>query len=145
MAKKWGIEFDGYERLKKQLDEIGGEATERAVEGALKQTQILVARKCDAAMRSHIRTGATKRAIIKDGNVEWTGTTASVDVGFDIENGGKPSIYLMNGTVVRGEQHITADKSLREAVYGSKTKKEAQELQKQAFEKVLKRVMKDEE
>ena len=44
MAKnKISIDFPGYELLKKQLDELGGNATMRAIESALKASQQVVA------------------------------------------------------------------------------------------------------
>ena len=92
---KLTVEFTGYEVMKKQLDQIGGNATRRAIEGALKASQQAVARKADAAMSKHIRTGTTKRAILKNAAVTWAGDIASIDVGFDIDNGGLPSIFLM--------------------------------------------------
>lgn len=143
MANKMTVNFDGMQRLQRQLDELGGESTKRAIEGALKSSQQVVARKTDAAMQPHIRTGKTKASIIKDGQVEWTGDTASINVGFDLQNGGMPSIYLMHGTTLHGQPHIKPDKNLYDAVYGSATKKEVKKVQEEAFNKVLERVMKE--
>ena len=54
MAKnKMSIKFDGYKELKAKLDSIGGESTKRAVEGALKASQQLIARQANEAMLSH--------------------------------------------------------------------------------------------
>lgn len=143
MANKMTVNFDGMQRLQRQLDELGGESTKRAIEGALKSSQQVVARKTDAAMQPHIRTGKTKASIIKDGQVEWTGDTASINVGFDLQNGGMPSIYLMHGTTLHGQPHISPDKNLYDAVYGSATRKEIKKVQEKAFNEVLREVMKE--
>lgn len=138
---KLTVEFTGYEVLKKQLDQIGGNATRRAIEGALKASQQLVAKKADAAMSKHIRTGTTKRAILKNVAVTWAGDVASIDVGFDIDNGGLPSIFLMYGTKLHGQPHITPDRELYNAVYGAKTRKEVRSIQEDALYKVIERSM----
>ena len=76
--------------------------------------------------------------------MEWTGDTASVGVGFDISGGGLPSIFLMYGTKLHGQPHITPDRKLYDAVYGAKTRKEISKIQESAFQKVLERVMNSE-
>lgn len=136
------VDFDGYDLMKKQLDQIGGNATKRAVESALKASQQVVARQVSAAITPHTMTGDTKKSIVKNDPVEWTGDTAAVGVGFDIKGGGLPSIFLMYGTQLHGQPHITPDRNLYNAVYGAKTRKEILKIQEQAFEKVLERVVK---
>lgn len=138
---KMEIDFEGFDVLKKQLDEIGGNATERAVESALKASQNLVAKNVSAAMQSHNKTGDVAKSIINGTPVEWTGDTATISVGFKISQGGLPSIFLMYGTQVYGQPHVKPDKNLYDAVYGTAVKKQIREIQKQAFEMVLKRVM----
>lgn len=138
------VDFDGFDLMKKQLDQIGGDATKRAIESALKASQQVVAQQVSAAITPHTMTGDTKKSIVKNNPVEWTGDTAAVGVGFDITGGGLPSIFLMYGTKVHGQPHITPDRALYNAVYGAKTRKEILKIQEQAFEKVLERVIKNE-
>ena len=141
MAKnKISIDFPGYELLKKQLDELGSDATKRAIESALKASQQVVAEQVNAAMAPHTRTGRTKRSIVINSPVEWTADTASISVGFDISGGGLPSIFLMYGTKVYGQPHIEPDRNLYNAVYGAQTRKQIIKNQEQAFEKVLGRL-----
>lgn len=141
MAKnKISIDFPGYELLKKQLDELGGSATMRAIESALKASQQIVAEKVSAAMAPHTMTGRTKKSIVIDAPVEWTGDQAVVGVGFNIVGGGLPSIFLMYGTKLHGQPHIKPDRNLYNAVYGPQTRKEIMQIQEQAFEKVLGRL-----
>lgn len=147
MAKaKLSIDFEGYSILKRQLDELGGKATERAVDSALKASQQLIARQVSAAMTPHNDTGNLKKQIVTTNPVEWTGDTASIGVGFNIrgENGleGLPSIFLMYGTKLHGQPHIKPDRELYNAVYGAKTKKEIKKIQEEVFNKVIERVIK---
>lgn len=142
MAKnKITIDFNGYDIIKKQLDTLGGNATNRAVESALKASQQVVAEQVSAAITPHTETGKTKRSIVTNSPVEWTGDAAQIGVGFDIRGGGLPSIFLMYGTKLYGQPHIEPDRKLYDAVYGSKTKKLIREIQEQAFNKVLERLV----
>ena len=142
MAKnKITVDFPGYDVLKKQLDTLGGDATTRAINGALKASQQLVAEQVAAAMSSHYRTGKTRKSIVVNSPVEWTGDTAAIAVGFDISGGGLASIFLMYGTKLHGQPHIEPDRNLYNAVYGAQTRKEIQRIQEQAFNKVLERLV----
>lgn len=145
MAKnKITVDFSGFNLLKKQLDAIGGDATKRAIESALKASQQVVAEQVNTAMIPHTRTGKTQRSIVRNSPVEWTGDTAAIGIGFDISGGGLPSIFLMYGTKLHGQPHIEPDRNLYNAVYGAQTKKKIMEMQEQAFNKVLERVVQNE-
>lgn len=138
------LDFKGFDTVKKQLDLLDGDATRRAIDAALRASQEIVAEKVSAAMTPHNYTGKTKRSIVTDAAVEWTGDTAAVGVGFDIRGGGLPSIFLMYGTQLHGQPHITPDRNLYDAVYGAKTRKEIQAAQEAAFDKVLNEVIRNE-
>ena len=143
MSAKIEIDFSEFERYQQQLEELaGGEVVEQAIDDALQQMQQLIADNVDAAMSKHIQTGETKRSIIRDNSVEWTGSVASVDVGFRISDGGFPSIFLMYGTTVHGQPHVAPDRNLYNAVYGSKVRNQIKQIQQEAFEKAIERVMK---
>ena len=142
MAKnKITIDFNGYDVIKKQLDALGGNATQRAIESALKASQQVVAEQVTAAISPHTETGETKRSIVTNSPVEWTGDAAQISVGFDINGGGLPSIFLMYGTKLHGQPHIEPDRNLYNAVYGAQTRKKIMEIQEQAFNKVLERLV----
>lgn len=136
------IEFNGYNVLKNKLDQIGGKATERAVESALRASHAAATKKLATAIAPHSDTGKTERSLDEKPVVEWTGTEASINVGFHITDGGLPSIFLMYGTKLHGQPHITPDRNLYNAIYGAQTKKEIQKIQEEAFTKVIERVMK---
>ncbi len=140
---KLSVDFTGVDRYIERLQELGGESTKRAIEGALKASQAYVANSAAQAMKPHDKTGAVSRSIVRNAPVEWTGdTVAAIPVGFKISDGGLPSIFLMYGTKVHGQPHITPDRALYNAVYGAKVKHKVRELQRAAFDKVIERVMK---
>lgn len=140
---KMSVDYKAFEKYIKQLDEIGGGATKQAVESALKASQKLVAENVHKAMSKHNLTGKTERAIIDNKPVVWeTAFTAAVDIGFDLDNGGLASIFLMYGTKLHGQPHIQPDRELYNAVYGSKVKKEVKEMQEKAFLQAIERAMK---
>lgn len=142
-SRKMSVDFDGVDVFLEQLKALGEGAAKKATENALKATQAYIAKQAEQAMKKHeppigkYGTHTTDKAIIKDYPVEWTQTTASIAVGFDLENGGMPSLYLMHGTELNGQPHIKEDAELYDAVYGSKTRREVHKLQKAEFEKIF--------
>ena len=130
------LDFNGFEIMQKRLEELGGD-TKAAAESALVESHKIVTQKVTAAMVKHRETGDTTNAIIKAPSVEWTGDTASVDVGFDIVGGGLPSIFLMYGTTLHGQPHITPDRNLYDAVYGAQTRREIMKVQEAEYNKAI--------
>lgn len=144
MAKrKMQVDFAGVDVFLEQLKALGEGAAQKATENALKATQAYIAKQAEQAMKKHeppigkYGTHTTDKAIITDYPVEWVQSTASIAVGFDLENGGMPSLYLMHGTELNGQPHIKEDAELYDAVYGSKMRREVHKLQKAEFEKIF--------
>ncbi|MBR5941539.1 MAG: hypothetical protein IKZ88_09820 [Neisseriaceae bacterium] len=148
MAKnKFSVDFSGFEQYQRKLEQLaGGEAVKDTLNTALKETQSIIAGKVDAAMSSHNDTGRLQKTIIKSDPPEWSAGVGAVNVGFDITAGGSydglPSIFLMYGTQLYGQPHIKPDKNLYNAVYGTATKRQVQDVQKKAFEDAITGVMK---
>lgn len=136
MAKnKFGIQFDGFNELMEDLDRLGGDL-KNVVEECLKVPNKIITPKLHADMKKHKRSGATEKSIVDNSRVKWEGTTASVDVGFKISNGGLPSIFLMYGT-----PRMKKDTKLYNDIYGSQIKKsiaaEQEKILKNAIQKRL--------
>ena len=137
-----GLQVKGFEEYMAKLDEVGGsQAMKRGVESALKASKEYVNPQIEACMSKlpaggRYSTGDTKRSIDKDMSVEWNGTTSSIKVGFDFAKSGLTSIFLMYGT----PRHNPVV-GLKNAIYGSRTQKEIAELQGEALDKVIKRIM----
>lgn len=136
MAKnKIGLKFEGFEELAGKFEALEG-SVKPAAENALKASKAAVTPEIDKAISKHKLTGGTARSLDRKVQVDWNGTTASVDIGFHIRDGGLPSVFLMYGT-----PRVKKDTALYRSVYGSKTKKLIAETQKEVFQKMIARRM----
>lgn len=142
MSTKLELDFPMFEQLKKKLEEISGDALDRAVTDALEKSNAFVSQQLEEAIAPHRRTGRTESTLLKDTNVIKAGTEYSADTGFSIRGGGLPSIFLMYGTKLHGQPHIKPDKKLYNAIFGTTTKKRIQEIQAAAFFEMIDEVMK---
>lgn len=134
MANKMGLQFAGFKELAEKFDKAGGNL-KKVTEKALKSTHEYVTPNIHKAIEKHNQTGDTEASIADDSTVKWDGMTASVDIGFNIDKGGLPSIFLMYGTPKHAPNHpgMEKDQNLFDSIYGTKTKKEIKKLQKQIF------------
>lgn len=132
---KIGLKFEGMEELIKEFDGLNGDL-KSATENALKASKQAITPGIQEAISRHRRTGATEKSLDKNIKVNWEGATASADIGFDIANGGLPSIFLMYGT-----PRMKKDTKLYNSIYGSKVKKRVAEVQKEVFQKMIQRKM----
>jgi hypothetical protein len=145
MAKnKIGLQFEGWEETITKLNSLAGDrGTMKAVEEALTESKEYVNELIDNAVNSgslpakgRYSSGNTKESINRDSNVEWQGQTATIKVGFDFKKSGTTSIFLMYGT-----PKMKPAKGLKNAIYGSKSKKEVAEIQAEIINKHIKKVM----
>lgn len=141
--KKLTLDFPLYDTLKARLDEVGGDATKKAVESALEKSHDFATKQLASAMIPHNKTNTVSDSLSRDSQVEWTGTEAFIKVGFNIAEGGLPSIFLMYGTKVHGQPHVTPDRKLYDALYGATAKKQIQKIQEDAFFEAIEKVMKE--
>lgn len=139
---KLTLDFPMFDTLKTQLDKAGGNALKTAVDNALKTSNSYVEAQLKAAIAPHHRYGTVEESLdARPDQVEWYGTSASIPVGFDLKDGGLPSLFLMYGTKVHGQPHVEPDRKLYDAIYGSKVKKQIQKIQEEAFLSVVKKVI----
>ena len=144
MGKKFSLDFEDFLDFARRVDELGGtEALKNATENALKATDEYLTPEIEKAMQTSPhnfgRTGKTAGTLDKNYAVEWAGTVAKAKVGFNIAEGGLPSLFLAYGT-----PHIKPDVKLKNAMKGTgKHKKEIAAIQKAEFEKVISEVMDD--
>ena len=134
MSNKTRIEFEGFEEVVARLTKLGGDI-KGTTERALKETHRVITDKAEQAISTHKRTGRTEASLKRQADVHWAGTMASVEVGFDIANGGLPSIFLMYGT-----PKIKKDQKLYNAFYGKQTKEEIMKLQEDIFYEEIRKV-----
>ena len=132
---KLKLDFSGLDKMIEDMHKIGANVKEVA-ESALKKSRDYINSNLESAMTLHNRSGETMNSL-KDAPVEWSGTVAKIPVGFDIKNGGLPSIFLMYGTKVYGTPRVKKDMKLYKAIYGKATREKVQEIMKNEFQKVL--------
>lgn len=129
------MQFDGFTDVIHQLEQLEVDVRQ-TVTGALQEAGQLVTEQARAAIQPHRRTGKTEASLIENPPVEWTGTQAAVNVGFDINNGGLPSIFLMYGT-----PRMKKDIKLYNAVYGTETKKKIEQIERDALDNAVEKAM----
>lgn len=143
MARKnhIGISFSGFEELAAKLDELTDDI-KPAVEEALKAGHKNATEKLRKSIqkdklpaKGKYSTGATEKALKTDDKVEWNGTTATIKVGFNLDVS-MQSIYLMYGT-----PKMKPVAGMKAAIYGKASIKEREELQKEIFDKAIKKAM----
>lgn len=123
------IDFKVFEKYAEELDKLGGDL--RAVtEDILQESHDIVTTETERAMQKHNKSGKTERSILRNEKVKWEGNIASINVGFDIANGGLPSIFLMYGTPRHEPNHpgTEKDQALYDAIYGTKIKRRLKQL-----------------
>lgn len=131
---KMKLELEGLDALLARIKSLDGDAKPIA-EAALTETHRIVTEKAAEALqpaylpaKGKYSTGRTLRSLQREARIEWDGSVASVDVGFDINEGGLTSIFLMHGT-----PKMKPDRQLYNAFYGKATKAEILDAQEQAF------------
>ena len=134
MATKLKIEFEGFDAAVARLKKLDGDV-KGITEEALKASRDYINPKLHSAMKPHHRTGKTEASIVENSKVEWYGTTAKIDVGFDLKNGGLPSIFLMYGT-----PRMKKDRKLYDAIYSKSTKDYIHLIQEDIFYDEIRRL-----
>lgn len=134
MANKTRIEFEGFEEAVARLSKLEGNVRQ-VTEKALDETHKYVTNQVQPIIRKHKQTGATEASLKTNSKVEWAGTLASDEVGFNIRKGGLPSIFLMYGT-----PRMKKDQKLYDAFYGSKTRNQIMKIQEDIFYAEIRRL-----
>lgn len=135
-GKKFSLQFHGWEEMMSNLDELSHHGVLEGTKKALIETHKVVTPKLEAAIKKHHLTGETEASLVKEPRINVVGTMVSIDVGFDLDNGGLPSIWLMHGT-----PRIAPDKALYQALYGRKTAGEVAHVQYHAIKDTIDKYM----
>lgn len=139
---KLSIDFDAFSEYAKKLEEVGADI-KKITEECLTEAAEYVNDNLERDIEPHRRTGRTEKSLRKNSKVTWQGTTASIDVGFDISEGGLASIFLMKGTPRHEPNHpgTKQDKRLYNDVYGAATQRKIQEMQEKHLQEALEKIM----
>ena len=139
---KLSINFDVFSEYAKKLEEVGADI-KKIAEECLTEAAEYVNDNLEKDIKPHRRTGRTEKSLRRNAKVKWQGTTASIDVGFDIAEGGLASIFLMKGTPRHEPNHpgTKQDKRLYNDVYGAATQRKIQEMQEKHLQEALEKIM----
>lgn len=144
MAKKkskFAFNFEEMDVLAEKLEKAGGSIHD-AADRALKATHAYMTPNLASEIRRHKRTGDTAQSLDRRGGVVWENSLkAHVNIGFNMEDGGVPSIFLMWGTPKHGRHPgMTADTKLKNAAFGAKVKRDVAAIQREEMEKALQEI-----
>ena len=134
MAKKskFAFRFDEMYDLADRIEKAGGNL-QQAADKALHDTHDFITAELSTGIARHVQTGDTRDALVQTPKVEWiTPLKAQVNIGFDLADGGWPSIFLMWGT-----PKMKPDIKLRKAAFGPAVKREVARIQREALEAFL--------
>lgn len=137
MAKKskLAFNFDEMYDLAEKLEKAGGNL-QGAADRALKATHDYITPNLDSGIKRHVQTGETKRSLDRRGGVVWESPLkAHVNIGFNLDDGGLPSIFLMWGT-----PKMKKDAKLKGAAFGAKVTREVSAIQRREMEKALQEI-----
>ena len=90
------IKFYGFDELAKSLD-VADNVLKRAIEDCMKKSAELPKRDMLDFMAKHKLTGVTERSF-KDLDITWQENVCTGAIGFDIQSGGLPAVFLDKGT-----------------------------------------------
>ena len=137
---KFSIDFEEINSMLDDLKKVDGnveEATEEALTKSHEYITPLIEKKLDKANLPAHGIYATKdrehsiKQIIKEPNIQWTGKTCTIDIGFNLDNSPVP-IFLIRGGAVKG---------LKTLLEGNKTKEKVAEIQQDVILEAISKAM----
>ena len=129
MANSMKLDTKGIEAMLERIKKAGGNI-EQAAEKALTESAEPFFDDLRAGIAKHRLTGETERSLRKN-RVEWEGGKASIKIGFDINNGGLPALFVEYGTPTQKAQPF-----IRPAIVKNKSK--AKRIQQTVLNNILK-------
>ena len=143
--KKFKLEFDGLEEMLEQFEQLETNV-KPIVEEALKASHAYVTPLIHERMNKKYMPAGGKymgkrtvakedKQIIDEPNIEWKGLIATIDVGFNLDDGIVP-IFMIKGT-----KNMDPVKGLKNVMYGKKTENEIAKIQEDIFHRELEKVM----
>lgn len=135
------LDTKGFESLLTKLDEVGGNINE-VVTKALEEAGQTIAEDTHKAMAASYlpaggkySNGKTEAAIVDNPQVEWSGSRASIEVGFDF---GKPGA---GGFLITGTPKMKPDKELNRMYKGKKYMKQIQDQMSEVVSEAISKAM----
>ena len=122
---KLDLDFSGFDQILDELNKMGEDA-QAVTDDALREAFKIITRKAEDAIQKpnlprqgKYSSGRSERSLVRDPKITWSGSVASVDVGFNIKKGGLPTIFMMYGT-----PRYMKVQALYDAFYGEQTEAE---------------------
>ena len=142
MANQLGVMFKGFDKEIAKYNKALNGGIKQIIEKCLEVAPKEITPEIEKDMLKHNLTGQTVRSIDKENPITWSGTEATIPVGFHIRKGGLASIFLMYGTARHypgdtGPQHTKADDQLREDIVGPAVEKKIAQKQEEIFHKEI--------
>lgn len=144
MSKSFGVEIKGFDQVINKLYRMHGSALKPVIEDCLEVIPPMVNPSLESDMQPHNRRGRTVKSLDRENKIEWSGTTASMPVGFHIRKGGLASVFLMYGTARHAPNHpgTKADQKLYDDIMGDATDKRIARKQQEIFEREIEKLWK---
>ena len=131
---KMSIDFEGFNEILKKMNQAEANVKEVAEETLKKGFEIMTS-KAEAApypAGGRYATGRMEKSLLKTPKITWSGTEASVDVGFNLKHGGLPWVFMAYGT-----PRYMKIQAMYDAFYGSQTEGEVINAAKEIFYKAM--------
>lgn len=135
-SKNFGLAFAGWKETMEKLDNLSHHGVLEGTKKALIETHKTVTPLIHDSMVGHKRTGRTEGSISENPQISVTGTLVSTPVGFDLEDGGLPSIWLMYGSPKQ-----KPDLKVYRAIFGHGTSSEVAHVQHKALKETIEKYM----
>lgn len=139
---RMSLEFDGLENMIRNLEraqvdvrEATGKALIASKQRVVKELK-LVTKKANYPAKGDYSTGDLAKSIDKNFNVEWTGLTATLKVGYDFSKSGLTSIMILYGTPRQRKST-----KIYNAIFGARMKREIAEIQEETLQKIIERAV----
>lgn len=131
---KMSLSFEGFDNVLRKLNTMEA-GSKKAAEDALKKGFQIMTDKAAAAgypAQGHYATGRMAGSLVRSPSIKWSGTEASVDVGFNLKKGGLPWVFMAYGT-----PRYMKVQAMYDAFYGSQTEGEVLNAARDIFYKAM--------
>lgn len=141
---KFTVDFSNFADYLARLDNLGGiSAMKKGVNAGLKASKNHVNTQIRTAMsnaklprKGKYSSGDTIASLDESVDATWKGLRATVPIGFKLQESGLTSIFLMYGT-----PRMKPARGLKAAIYGTKARKQHNEIVAEALENVIAEIM----
>lgn len=144
MSKSFGVQFKGFDEQVQKMYQMVGSELKPVIEDCLKFIPDKINPNLTRDMKRHTKysSGRTLASLETENPITWSGTEASIPVGFHIRRGGLPSVFLMYGTARHAPNNpgVQQDVALHDDIMGDRLEKEIANEQKRIYDRGVKKI-----